>query len=138
MIKKDHSSYQEVESSLASGTTYQPEGGPSKLWYRGFLVKKVNNGKTEEPGVLVIGSKTKSLQLLLLQTIPENTISDATKGIVENEIKTGDVTAVDKDSTKRFTPWWEPEEWNDLKDVELNNCYNYANDNKTNTFAQPG
>lgn len=36
-------------------------------------------------------------------------------------------------------PVYEPEKWNDGGTVQLNNnCYNYANDEITGTFAQPG
>ncbi len=36
-------------------------------------------------------------------------------------------------------PIWEPEKWNDGGSVQYNNnCYNYANDEITGTFAQPG
>ncbi len=37
------------------------------------------------------------------------------------------------------TPFYLPERWNDFSTVlGSNNCYNYANDEVTNTFAQPG
>ena len=135
MINKNHPSYRKVESRLASWITYQPKSGPSKLCCRGFLVGKVNTkGGTKR----VSFPNTKRPQLLLLQTIPRGTRSDATKGVVENGIKTGTVTDVDKDSTKRFSPWYKPKERNDRKAEESNNCYNFANDKKTNTFAQPG
>lgn len=36
-------------------------------------------------------------------------------------------------------PWWNPSKWNDDFSVRYNNnCYNYANDEITMTFAQPG
>ena len=107
MINKNHPSYRKVESRLASGITYQPKSGPSKLCCRGFLMGKVNTkGGTKR----VSFPNTKRPQLLLLQTIPRGTRSDATKGVVENGIKTGTVTDVDKDSTKRFSPWYKPKE----------------------------
>ncbi|CAH3132282.1 unnamed protein product [Pocillopora meandrina] len=110
MINKNHPPYRKVESRLASGITYQPKSGPSKLCCRVFLVGKVNTkGGTKR----VSFPNTKRPQLLLLQTIPRGTRSDATKGVVENGIKTGTVTDVDKDSTKRFSPWYKPKERND-------------------------
>ena len=34
---------------------------------------------------------------------------------------------------------WEPSKWNDHGTVQYNNnCYNYASNLRTNTFAQPG
>ncbi len=36
-------------------------------------------------------------------------------------------------------PPYNPEKWNDQGEVQYNNnCYNYANDEITGTFAQPG
>lgn len=36
-------------------------------------------------------------------------------------------------------PFYQPERWNDFSTVlSSNNCYNYSNDEVTNTFAQPG
>jgi hypothetical protein len=35
-------------------------------------------------------------------------------------------------------PDYEPHLWNQLPMQEENNCYNYANNNPTDTFAQPG
>lgn len=35
-------------------------------------------------------------------------------------------------------PSYNPAFWNDPSRQPFNNCYNYANDNATNTFAQPG
>jgi hypothetical protein len=35
-------------------------------------------------------------------------------------------------------PPYEPEKWSDLCTQIYNNCYNYANDRITNSFAQPG
>lgn len=62
-IQKDHPAYEKVKRLLAGATTYKPENGPSKLWYRGFLVENLNNGN-KKPGVLVVGPETKDLQLL--------------------------------------------------------------------------
>ncbi len=36
------------------------------------------------------------------------------------------------------TPLYQPENWNWQPRQDWNNCYNYANNNATNTFAQPG
>ncbi|WP_131281718.1 hypothetical protein [Hylemonella gracilis] len=38
-----------------------------------------------------------------------------------------------------FVPPYDPGKWNNDPNIRtLNNCYNYANDKITNTFAQPG
>ena len=39
----------------------------------------------------------------------------------------------------RCIPAYHPEQWNDANGIQFNNnCYNYACDIQTNTFAQPG
>lgn len=35
-------------------------------------------------------------------------------------------------------PKYEPEKWNDNNGIQLNNCYNYACNIQTGTYAQPG
>ena len=40
---------------------------------------------------------------------------------------------------RRCVPKYDPDAWNDFDGVQFNNnCYNYACDQKTGTYAQPG
>jgi len=57
---------------------------------------------------------------------------------VAEMISTGAILA-DVRKTKRFAPDYFPSEWNGNRNkLRNNNCYNYANDRSTGTFAQPG
>lgn len=49
-------------------------------------------------------------------------------------------TNLEASSKKVFygPPAYEPEKWNNWLHMELNNCYNYANNEITDTMAQPG
>ena len=49
------------------------------------------------------------------------------------------------DSSKQFSTSrallaqvYNPQFWNNSSSVRINNCYNYASNSRTNTFAQPG
>ena len=135
-IPKGHPAYGEIKRLLSSATTYKPEDAPPKLGYEGFIVQEVKKGE-KQPKVLVVGPKTESLQLLLLQNVPDRTISTTIKSIVEKEIRGGKVSAA-KRTVKRYAPPYDPAIWNDGDHVVKNNCYNYASTIRTDTFAQPG
>ena len=51
-----------------------------------------------------------------------------------------DDTNLEADSKKVFygAPAYEPKRWNNWLHMDLNNCYNYANNEITDTMAQPG
>jgi len=114
--------------------TYKPEDMPARLGYKGFLVQ----GTMKKGWDLIVGPKTVPLQQLLLKTMPKGSIPAATLKSVSEEIKKGKVSA-DLQVTKRFAPNYLPSWWNGNRGRLLNNnCYNYANDRATGTFAQPG
>ncbi|KAL9961485.1 hypothetical protein ACROYT_G030432 [Oculina patagonica] len=135
-IESDHPKYGEIKNLLRTATTFSPQQAPSKLGYEGFIVQEEKNGEklTEK---LVVGSETESLQLLLLGSVPDDKISSDIKSIVRREIRSGNVSANVTNPAKRHAPWYRPSKWNGVN-VTKNNCYNYASDVKTNTFAQPG
>ena len=137
VITQYNPKYGEIKTKLRGATTYKTENAPSKLGYTGFRVQEVKSGN-KQPKVLIVGPETKDLQLLLLQTIPDHWISEALYNTVKKEIQSGKVKAVVEDTSKRFAPWYRPSKWNKAGVVDDNNCYNYANDKMTNTFAQPG
>ena len=48
-------------------------------------------------------------------------------------------TRYDKTDPAHYAPNYNPNRWNDYSLIlQNNNCYNYANQKITNTFAQPG
>ena len=127
---------------------YEPERMPSKLGYKGFILKAGKEG----PGFLILGDKTKELQNVLLRSIPRRLISNDMMFEILNEIEKGRILPAkiivdlelqnDGELAKRWPPrrysLWTRFLWNNLYIRPNNNCYNYAIDRFTNTFAQPG
>lgn len=125
----------ELQKAKLAKLTYQPEEMPARLGYKGFLIQDTMKKKELD---LIVGPNTVPLQQLLLKTMPKGTIPAATLKSVSEEIKKGKVSA-DLQVTKRFAPDYFPSWWNgNRRRLLRNNCYNYANDRATNTFAQPG
>jgi len=123
------SDYQSIQNNGVSSSCI-----PAKLGYKGFLVQD-SVGE-----LLIVGSDSElvRLQRLLLQTIPSGTLPSPLLQRVSSEI--GNV--LDECMTrrrKRLAPPFGPFLWNNVPDIRRrNNCYNYANLQITNTFAQPG
>lgn len=123
-----------LQNAKNAKLTYRPVDMPARLGYKGFLVQ--NSMKKESD--LIVGPKTATLQKLLLKTMPAGIISKAKLQSVSEEINQGKVYAKVQ-TTKRFAPDYFPSSWNGIPDrLKNNNCYNYANDKATGTFAQPG
>ncbi|XP_078382107.1 uncharacterized protein LOC144664772 isoform X5 [Oculina patagonica] len=133
-IQQNHQNFSEIKSLFSSAQKYKPEDSPSKLGYEGFVVEEVKKGK-KQAAVLIVGSETETLQLMLLWTAPSNRIST---GIVEMEIRSGNVSANVTNSAKRYAAPYNPGPWNKIPQVFFNNCYNYASMVQNNAFAQPG
>lgn len=136
-IQQNHPRFSKIRNLYRGAEKHAPEDAPAKLGYEGFQVQEVKNGQYQ-PVVLIVGPKTKQLQLLLLQTSPPNKVSTGLNRIVQTEIQGGKVKAVKRSRVKRYAPPYNPGRWNDNAHVLLNNCYNYASTNRTDTFAQPG
>ena len=126
--------------------TYKLERIPSILGYKGFLLQV---GK--DRACAILGDKTKKLQNVLLQSIPEGIIPNDLLKIIANAIQKGGILrdkikAADPGLQRSGTKRWAPpayskrtrDQWNIAGVQENNNCYNYANDRITDTFAQPG
>ena len=123
-----------LQNAKNAKLTYRPVDMPARLGYKGFLEQ--NSMKKESD--LIVGLKTATLQKLLLKTMPAGIISKAKLQSVSEEINQGKVYAKVQ-TTKRFAPEYFPSSWNSKPDrLKKNNCYNYANDKATGTFAQPG
>ena len=71
---------------------YEPERMPSKLGYKGFILKAGKEG----PGFLILGDETKKLQNVLLRSIPKCLISNDMKVGISNEIKKGKLLPAEK------------------------------------------
>ena len=138
-VKSTNPNFKEIQRLLVEARngklTNSPDDTPAKLDFKGFLVQDAARPQQSE---LIVGPKTMKLQQLLLKTMPKGMIPDKIYTDVLQEISTGAVAA-DVDGTKRFIPTYFPSNWNGNRRIlGRNNCYNYANDIVTNTFAQPG
>ncbi|CAH3107855.1 unnamed protein product [Porites lobata] len=125
---------------------FYPAQMPARLGFKGFLVQEGKN----EP-YLIIGPETKELQLQLLASMPLDLPGDSS--LLEDNIKevkeavnSGVIIAEEVPQpsastlrSKRAAPPYLPQQWFlNRKIRECNNCYNYANNVRTYTFAQPG
>lgn len=123
-----------LQNAKNAKLTYRPVDMPARLGYKGFLVQSTMKKESD----LFVGPKTATLQKLLLKTMPAGIISKAKLQSVSEEINQGKVYAKVQ-TIKRFAPDYFPSSWNGIPDrLKNNNCYNYANDKATGTFAQPG
>lgn len=124
----------------------KPPGIVGHLGYRGFSIESVGEGAIESSmyvhgGVLDVGrldltiiDKDQGLENFLLSTLPFN--SDVSE-FVREQMKDQSSRALQDQEIDE--PPYEPSKWNNDSNVRTkNNCYNYANDKITNTFAQPG
>ncbi|XP_068758286.1 uncharacterized protein [Montipora capricornis] len=126
------------------GMSYRHEHMPATLGYKGFLVHESNAKEAE----LIVGKETMELQNLLLKTMPKGLIPDDLVPKIEQGIRLVDVPRQAKEALLQeglqapvagYAPKLNLRRWNDYSLVRINNnCYNYANDKITNSFAQPG
>lgn len=110
--------------ALFSGFIYRHQDMPSRLGYKGILLKFT----TLE--YFVVGPQTRSLQQLILSTMPQKGIRAAVLAEVRSDGVVPDMTPKRIDGIGSL--------FNSATTRRTNNCYNYANDEITNKFAQPG
>ena len=139
-VQANNTNYKEIQRLLEEARSLKlnalPQNMPSRLGYKGFLVK--DTGMGNQPEELIIGPKTVKLQQLLLETMPTNVLPEGDRKAILDEINSGTVVA-DLQVTKRLAPDYFPSDWNGrLARLLNNNCYNYANNQPTDTFAVPG
>ncbi|HXB06600.1 MAG TPA: hypothetical protein VNW04_05785 [Puia sp.] len=127
------------------------------LGYRGFLVESIGNMEIPKSTYVFDGlidfpeqrsftfiDKESKLEQFLLETSREHVDKEESKRILEEIEKNaaGGPAFLTKEINKEFKPLVEPPynpgKWNYEPVLSHNNCYNYANDKITNTFAQPG
>lgn len=133
-----------VTAAMEAGLIYDETRIPAMLGYKGFLLKVSKSTEIK----LVIGDKTKELQTLLFESMPQNTMNEKSKLMIQKGIKLGGLlpTVIPKKPpvlSKRWAPeayglntWYL---WSFEGDHQINNnCYNYGNDKRTDTYAQPG
>ena len=147
-VDSGHESFQMVKKYLQEardlGMSYRHEHMPAILGYKGFLVHESDTKEAE----LIVGKETMELQRLLLDTMPKGLIPDDFIPKIRQGIELIDVPPQAKEAFRQevlqasvpgYAPRLNLRRWNDDYLVRINNnCYNYANDKITNSFAQPG
>lgn len=124
-------SYQKICDLLAGARTYKPEEMPARLGFKGFLVRDGQNQR------LIVGRETKQLQQKLLDTMPTGLLREGNLKEVKDAIALGSVSA--KSVRSSTSASFNPIKWfSDARVRRCNNCYNYANAVRTNTYSQPG
>ena len=125
-----------IDKASENGVIYKKEEMESKLGYRGFLVDIPEAEQQKSKTVLIVGPNTRELQKLLLQTMPGDKTSMKTRLMKEIENSKAPRPVVGR--KKRDAPDYDPARWNDANHIEKNNCYNYATDQLTDSWAEPG
>jgi hypothetical protein len=145
--------------AIKKPTLLKPSGVLGRLGYRGFTLKSLHQSPQGaytllvHDGIVDAGQEevnrvadNRDLEEWLLDTEPGQ-IDKAVKDIVSSEIKKGIIDAAGyflagKDTCPTCqaadAPPYQPESWNVPNVQPYNNCYNYANNSITNTYAQPG
>ena len=126
----------------------------SKLGYRGFILTPVADTHLKSPARVFDGlyapesagqpsyvDDDSEVEKFLLnagkRVVSEEEFQFAT-GELEKNVSGGAANSLRDFGTLREPPF-DPGKWNNnLETLRRNNCYNYANDIITNTFAQPG
>lgn len=153
-VHSHHGNFEEMKQLLddarAKGVAYRHQNMPAILGYKGFLIHE----RGAEHAELMLGKETTALQKLLLGTMPEGLIKEDLHQRILQAIDSGTVSPnlnvppshapstgggkVDVDVIQHYAPKYNPKRWNNQCVQPYNNCYNYANQKITNTFAQPG
>lgn len=136
-------------SSIQQVTRLKPAGMSGMLGYKGFSIVSVRERRFEPHIYLHEGivdsdrfdinriEDSPEIEKWLLSTAG-NAVSDDIKSVVTTALGSGIAHPLTS-FTASFVPPYDPGKWNNDPNIRArNNCYNYANDKITNTFAQPG
>ena len=151
-IVDDDSKLAGIQSAAAGAKSL---GSLPVLGYRGFHVRSVESedgaaaaleGPQGAEGVVIAGQR--EAEELLLSTAGEHVDAELRSVVREAVARPPDVAALDAAATAAAVrcppchaadaPTYNPAFWNTPARQPKNNCYNYANNQATNTFAQPG
>jgi hypothetical protein len=140
--------------SPRSASSFSTPAQVGRLGYRGFSVQTL--GETDMPQALRVFDGVLASEILLAQNYIDsdseieqfllgtagNAIIPQQQGFVAAEIAKnshGGVANSFLSQQALMVPPFNPAKWNnDIVVLRNNNCYNYANDKITNSFAQPG
>ncbi|MCX6952110.1 MAG: hypothetical protein NTV51_08075 [Verrucomicrobia bacterium] len=142
-------------SKLTSTLNLKPAGGVSTLGYRGFSVRSgdAQSATFIHGGAVDLGqfsptllAKDREIEKWLLSTAG-SAVPDNVKAHVKSSLKAKLIDSLQTWHAPKATcpkcvavdaPAYNPGAWNIPAVQPYNNCYNYANNRITNTFAQPG
>lgn len=163
LIDAQENWFLEQLAQITTTTMQKPSGVLSRLGYRGFLVRRsptspggslnlwiqdqiVDYGQSEPNRI----ADNRDLEDWLLLTAPKDLLSPKVITAVTNELRQSPVDISSYLSARAAAgsncpqcmsadaPAYQPAMWNTPAVQPYNNCYNYANNQITNTFAQPG
>lgn len=132
---------------ISKTTLLKPPGIVGGLGYRGFTISSVREKNFEREMYIHAGivdfarfnsnlsSDSVDLEQWLVSTAGKS-IETEVEQYVSQELSRGSVV-LPKGGALTVPPY-NPGKWNYDPIIQKNNCYNYANDKITNTFAQPG
>lgn len=145
--------------SAGNLTNVKPSGVVGGLGYRGFSISSVPETTTIMPfrmfvheGIIDRGTaepnidvRDRQLEEWLVATSPTKLSAPLSKHISDALNKPANLSLFQAAATvgcpacqAADAPPFNPSKWNIPTVQPFNNCYNYANDQITNTFAQPG
>ncbi len=135
---------------IDKATLLKPPGIVGGLGYRGFSVRAVREVALEPEMYIHAGvidrarfdanlqTNSSDFELWLLAT-SGLLLSPDVEAYVRHELSGGDLLSKLSPDGLLMVPPYNPGKWNNDPTIQSqNNCYNYANDKITNTFAQPG
>lgn len=136
--------------NLTNTTLTKPPGMVGGLGYRGFSIEAVREPSLDAHMYVHSGIvDLDRFDINRIENSPE--LEEWLLSTASNAIDTDEIDYVNQEITPHFTarssrsiqplyvPSFDPGKWNNDTNIRTkNNCYNYANDKITNTFAQPG
>lgn len=142
-------------ASLTTTTHQRPSGVVGGLGYRGFVITNHNaafaaagqlriHENTVDRGISLPNlADTTKIENFLLSTIRAPIPTDVHTHVISSLTQLGTfglntTTSACPKCNAVDAPTYNPGAWNNPAVQPHNNCYNYANDHATNTFAQPG
>jgi hypothetical protein len=142
-------------TSMSTFTHQRPTGVVGGLGYRGFLITRHDLSFTSSGQVRVheqIVDRGADVPNLVDHTQLDHFLLGTYRGTLQPDVLTHVQSSLR--ATQMFklapgatacptchaadAPTYSPNDWNNPSVQPRNNCYNYANDHATNTFAQPG
>jgi hypothetical protein len=142
-------------AAISNTSNLKPAGVVSGLGYRGFTVRRQEDPNSiyvhagvVDPGFAspTLVASDREIETWLLSTAPRDLAAEV-RSVVEQALREpvsqthlsfGPIRERCPSCNAADAPVYNPAIWNTPSVQPHNNCYNYANNQITNTFAQPG